>query len=465
VICAAIAARGGAWTSDGRILFASQDAGLFQISASGGSPSPLTVINSSRGEGRHGWPQALPGGRFLYSVQSGKPEIAGVYAATFAKPAERVRLLPTATNALYAPGSDGKEYLLWMRGETLVAQEFHPGTFQLAQEPRLVADPVGALGDMMHVAVSAGGVLLYSAFSTVSQFTWLDRAGKPVGLVGEPGEYSTFRLSPDGRHVAVTRAAAGGANLWLLEPERRGASRLTLNSSYAAYPVWSPDGLAIVFSSNMPRYLFRTESSGAGDEQPITQSPHNQFVTDWSRDGRWLLYHENSPSGQHLWILLVTPDGRPAPGATAKPYLRTQFNERWGRFSPQSPPRWVAYQSDVTGRYEIYIQAFPEPRGKFQISTSGGQFPQWGTGGRELFYVSLENKLMVASLKLGADSVEPSTPRELFPLPVVDMGFSPYDTTQDGQRFLVRAAPGKAGAPLTVIVNWTALLKKEAPAQ
>jgi hypothetical protein len=125
----------------------------------------------------------------------------------------------------------------------------------------------------------------------------------------------------------------------------------------------------------------------------------------------------------------------------------------------------VAYQSDVTGRYEIYIQAFPEPRGKFQISTGGGQFPQWGAGGRELFYVSLDNKLMVASLKLGADSAEPSTPRELFPLPVVDTGLSPYDTTPDGQRFLVRAAPGKAGAPLTVIVNWTALLKKEAPAQ
>jgi hypothetical protein len=221
-----------------------------------------------------------------------------------------------------------------------------------------------------------------------------------------------------------------------------------------------------VFSSSYPRNLSRIDSSGAGDEQRITQSPKDQFATDWSRDGQWLIYQENSlNNGPDLWVLAVTADGRPAPGATAKLYLRTQFNERWGRFSPESPPRWVAYSSDVTGRYEIYIQAFPEPRGKFQVSTGGGQYPQWGAGGRELFYVSPENKLMVASLKLGADFVEPSAPHELFPLPIVDTGLSPYDTTPDGQRFLVRAAPGKAGEPLTVIVNWTALMKKEPAVQ
>lgn len=135
-----------------------------------------------------------------------------------------------------------------------------------------------------------------------------------------------------------------------------------------------------------------------------------------------------------------------------------------GRFSPESPPRWVAYQSDVTGKFEVYIQSLPEPRGKVQISTGGGQYPEWGAGGRELFYVSPDNKLMVASVKLGAESVEPSAPRELFTLPVTEIGWSPYAATADGQRFLVRATPGQAGQPLTVIVNWPALLKKEAPA-
>ena len=151
---------------------------------------------------------------------------------------------------------------------------------------------------------------------------------------------------------------------------------------------------------------------------------------DWSRDGRWVLYHEITPGTQRdLWVLPSTPEGKPAPDATPRPYLRTPFNERWGRFSPEDSPRWVAYQSDETGRWEVYIQAFPEPRGATQISTGGGQYPQWGAGARELFYVSLDNKLMVVSLKMGADTVEPSTPRELFPLPAVDTGYSPYDTT------------------------------------
>ncbi len=223
---------------------------------------------------------------------------------------------------------------------------------------------------------------------------------------------------------------------------------------------------AIVFSSGTPLNLFRKEPRGAGNEQRLTQAPNLQLANDWSRDGRFLLYYEIAPGTQRdLWILGVTPEGKPAPDATLRPYLRTRFNESWGRFSPEASPRWVAYQSDETGRYEVYIQAFPEPQGKFQISTGGGQYPQWGAGGRELFYLSLDYKLMVVSVKLGADSVEPSTPRELFPLPAVDTGQSPYDTAPDGQRFLVRAAPGEAGQPLTVIVNWPALLKKGAAAQ
>ena len=180
--------------------------GLFQVPASGGTPSPLTTLDASRGEGSHRWPQVLPGGRFLYWVQSDKPENTGIYAASFAKPGEPVRLLPTDTNALYAPGGDGKGYLLWLRGGTLVAQEFDPSTLKLAGEPHPLADPVARIGIMgqMNVAVSAGGLLLYSASNVFSQFTWLDRTGKPLAMVGEPGEYtSAFRLSPDGRSVAA----------------------------------------------------------------------------------------------------------------------------------------------------------------------------------------------------------------------------------------------------------------------
>jgi eukaryotic-like serine/threonine-protein kinase len=402
----------------------------------------------------------------LYWARGDKPENTGVYAASFAKPGEPVRLVPTDTNGLYAPGGDGKGYLLWLRGGTLVAQEFDPSTLKLAGEPHPLADPVARVGivGQMNVAVSTGGMLLYSASNVFSQFTWLDRAGKPLATVGEPGEYtSAFRLSPDGRSVATARDDPGGRDIWLLEAERGVVGRFTTNSGLSIYPVWSPDSRTIVFTSS--RNLFRKDTSGAGSEESLSPAANPRFAIDWSGDGRYLLFWETAPdTPRHLWVLEMTPDGRAAPDAKPRPYLRTRFNESWGRFSPDSPPRWVAYQSDVTGRYEVYIQAFPEPRGKFQISTGGGQYPQWGASGRELFYVSPDYKLMVVSLKLGTDSVEPSTPRELFPLPALDIGFSPYDTAPDGQRFLVRANAEQAAQPLTVIVNWPALLKKGAPA-
>ena len=215
----------------------------------------------------------------------------------------------------------------------------------------------------------------------------------------------------------------------------------------------------IVFSPATLR-LFRKDSGGSSDEQQVTEGPNIQFANDWSRDGRFLIYHDNAPGTQRdLWILPFTPEGKVPENAKPKPYLRTKFNEVYARFSPEPSPRWVAYQSDETGRYEVYISAFPQPHGRFPISTGGGQYPEWGANGRELFYVAPDNKLMVVDLTITADKVHPSAERALFTLPIIDNGWNPYDTI-DGQRFLVRAVPQQASPPLTVIVNWPALLKK-----
>ena len=157
------------------------------------------------------------------------------------------------------------------------------------------------------------------------------------------------------------------------------------------------------------------------------------------------------------------PQASPREGAKPRPYLVTNFNELNARFSPEPSPRWVAYQSDETGRYEVYVQGFPEPHAKFPISTGGGQYPEWDTSGSKLFFVAPDNKLMVADLRITADTVQPSAPRALFTLPIIDKGYNPYETI-DGQRFLVRAVPQQA-PPLTVIVNWPALLKKGSAAQ
>jgi hypothetical protein len=206
--------------------------------------------------------------------------------------------------------------------------------------------------------------------------------------------------------------------------------------------------------------LFRKDAGGSTDEQRVTEGTNPQFADDWSRNGRFLIDHELAPDTQRdLWILPLTPEGKFPENAKATPYLRSKFNEWNARFSPEPSPRWVAYQSDETGRSEVYIRGFPEPRDKVPISTAGGQYPEWGAGGRELFYIAPDNKLMAVDLKITSDGVLPSTPRTLFTLPIIDNGWSPYDTI-DGQRFLVRAVPQQASPPLTVIVNWPALLKK-----
>jgi Tol biopolymer transport system component len=210
--------------------------------------------------------------------------------------------------------------------------------------------------------------------------------------------------------------------------------------------------------------LFRKDSGGSSDQTRVIDGPNIQYASDWSRDGRFLIYNENAPDTQRdLWIVPFTAEGKVAENAKPRPYLRTRFSETNARFSPEPNPHWVAYQSDKTGRYEVYIQSFPEPHGEVPISTGGGQYPEWGAGGRELFYVAPDNKLMTVDLKITGDSVQRSTPRALFTLPIIDNGWSPYDSI-DGQRFLVRAVPQQA-PPMTVIVNWPALLKRGAAGQ
>jgi Tol biopolymer transport system component/DNA-binding winged helix-turn-helix (wHTH) protein len=466
-ICDIGEARGGSWSDDGQILLGGWDSGLFQVVASGGKPSSVTTLDASREEVSHDWPQILPGGRFLYFVRSNKRENTGVYMASLAKLHEPVRLLATDTNALYAPAVNGdhnsrKGYLLWLRGGTLVAQDFDADTAKLSGAPHPVADPVARMGvnGQMQVSVSATGILLYSSTYASRQFRWVDRTGKRGGTVGEPAFSAFFHLSPDGRRVVVAHANSIGADLWMLDVDRGVPSRFASRPGRNMYPVWSPDSRTILFTSDVPRNLFRKNASGAGEEQRLTRSPNPQYANDWSRDGRFILYEEDSgrSNQRSLWILPVAPgDAKP------RPYQRTKFNECAGQFSPDT--RWVAFQSDESGRYEVYIDTFPEPRGKVRVSTGGGVLPEWGADGRELFYVSADSMLMSVNLKQGNGALQPSAPHALFPLLVIDTDISPYDAAPDGKRFLVLETKEHAVQPLTVIVNWPALLNKAANAQ
>jgi eukaryotic-like serine/threonine-protein kinase len=223
------------------------------------------------------------------------------------------------------------------------------------------------------------------------------------------------------------------------------------------HPQWSPDGRTILFMGEGVTALYRKDSAGAVPDERLATWP--AFVlTDWSRNGRFVLHMRFTvETGADIWVVPVTPDGYLAVDAQSRPYLRTPVNERAARFSPEPNPRWVAYLSDENGRYEIYVQSFPEPHGPHRISENGGSRPQWGPGGRELFYQSLDNKVMVVNVTLEPDSVKASTPRELFAVP----SDSFFEVAPDGQRFLV-TMPDPTPHPLTMIVNWPALLKSKA---
>jgi Tol biopolymer transport system component len=459
---------GGSWGGDGYILFSTLTSDIFRVAAAGGTAARVTTVDASRGEVLFRWPQVIPGGHFLFWVESSKPENNGVYAASFAKPGEHAKLLSADSSALYAPGGDGKGCLLWLRGGTLVAQEFNPLTLEFAGDPQPIAEGVSASPRrQMYAAGSANGLLLYASSAAVTQLEWVDRTGKLLRELGAPVEgILNFRLSPDERSVVVQRNSGGVWDLWLTDTERGLASRFTTGTG-SHHPVWSPDGRIILYSRVGSKSVLRQPANRTGGEHAMIQLPGAGSIEDWSGDGRWALARAmDADTKFDIWMLPMTPDGSIQEGIAPKIYLRTPFNESEGRFSPEPSPRWIAYQSDESGQFEVYVDSFPESHGRKLISTAGGQFPQWGAGGRELFYLSLDDRLMAVSLKLGADTIECSVPRELFRLPLSGLGRgggiggSPYEATRDGRRFLTLTTSEAVPQPLTLIVNWPALLNR-----
>jgi serine/threonine-protein kinase len=253
----------------------------------------------------------------------------------------------------------------------------------------------------------------------------------------------------------VSRNYPQGADLWLLDTERGVTTRFTNNPGIAAYPVWSRDAALIVFSMGGPLSLFRKAANGVGGEERLTQSPSLHLATDWSRDGRIAYFEVGKTTQEDIWTLPVTADGRRIPGSDPKPYIQTPFRELNARFSPELNPRWIAYMSNKSGQFEVYIDSFPETGHEIRVSSAGGSYPEWNDAGDELFCLSPDYSLMSVRLKSTASSLEPSVPRPLFRLPAAVSTWSPYQVGPGGQRFLVRAVPEQQGSqPLTAIVNW-----------
>jgi Tol biopolymer transport system component len=452
--------RGGTWNKDGVILFSpAVGGGLFRVSAAGGAASPVITVDSSHNQGSYFWPRFLPDGKhFLYLARSSSGENSSIYVGSLDSKESKL-LVQSSAGAMYAlPG-----YLLFLKAGALMAQPFDAEKLQLSGEPFQVVEEVGynPLNGRAFFCVSNNGVLVYrSNILRNSQLTWFDRTGKQLGTVVTPGLMLTPSLSPDEKQVAILRATLTSASdIWLVDLSRQSSSRFTFDPAMDTNPVWSPDGSRIVFSSDRSGEfdLYWKPSNGAGNEELLLKSDNPKFVTDWSNDGRFILYQESAANRMaDLWALPLFGDKKPFP------IIQSNFRESQAKFSPDG--RWIAYVSDESGSAQVYVQNFPTAGRKLMVSINGGFQPRWRRDGKELFYFGTDNKLMAVQVKTNGDDFEAGSPSSLFQaslIPPIPIGGSAAEVTHDGQRFLINVLVDESSSsPAIVVQNWTASLKR-----
>jgi len=466
VVASSGTARGASWGTDGTILFAKGNTGIYRVASSGGTVSEVTRLDSSLQEGSHRWPSFLPDGRhFLYEIRSALPEDQGIYAGSIDGKI-RKRLLPADSAAVYAaPG-----YLLYLDGDTVLAQPFDTNRMELSGQPVMAAEQVGhASSGYGAMSVAGSSILAYSGpMMRPGRLTWFDRDGRASGTIAADGNYSDFRLSPDESRLAASlvNPKFGNVDIWLSDIARGSTLRLTSGYSLNASPIWSPDGTGIIYRSvrkGMAEF-YRKSASGGGKEEPVLLDKVQREVltesnlsepTDWSPDGRHLLY-STSTSNVQLWLLPFSSGGTPEKPSKL---VDSPADVMHGNFSPDG--RLIAYTSNESGVWEVYAQTFPPSDRKWQISTDGGYEPRWRADGREVYYLTRNRKLMSVPVSAGPSF---GVPKPLFQTQVpsgVNSLNMHYVPSRDGRRFLVNTQIGEpAPNPITVVLNWTAALKK-----
>jgi Tol biopolymer transport system component len=322
-----------------------------------------------------------------------------------------------------------------------------------------VADEINYLEfiNPLPISASENGLLAYQSIDTPKrQLIWMDREGNQVGTLGEPAEYGQARISPDGRHVAVNRlspANKDAADLWIFDVETNRASQFTSTPTHEGSPVWSPDGKQVVYFANPHGHfdLFRKSIANPGDQELLLASSEDKYPNDWSPDGQYLLFGSiGTSTNSDVKVLSMKGDRGP------QVYLQTVAAEGWAQFSPDG--KWVAYESDESGKAQVYVEPFPRVVGnspRWQISTGGGGQPKWRGDGKELFYMMRNGKMMAATVTTGAKFTV-SEPHLLFPTRALPHDVNMYDVTRDGRRFLVNTPlEWSTSSPITVVANWT----------
>jgi Tol biopolymer transport system component len=445
-------ALGAAWSSTGVIVFSERYA-LYQVPASGGTPAPVASLDLSRQENSLRVPEFLPDGRrFLYSARSGRPENTSVYLASL-DGGTPTRLLNTRWPARHA----SSDVLMYVRDDALVAQSFDAERGQLTGTPRQIVGPIDPnFAGLDFYSVSETGALVYRLPPPgLSQLTWVDRDGAVGSTLGQPSSISNFRLSLDEHRIVFDEMSRGSRSVWTLDMGTGARSRLTFPGSDDWQPIWSPDGLRVLFGSyrNGPIDMYLKPASGEGNDQEFMLSSIQKGPRDWSKDGRFVLYTQDSPEmKEDLYAREVSDNATPIAIAA------TAAREFDGRFSWDG--RWVSYVSSETGMNEIFVQPFPPTGGKWQVSTGGGNSPRWRADGRELFYLTPRGEMRVVSVA-DSRSFAAGPPQALFRLDGLrpaGPGNTTYEVTHDGRRFLVNLSKGAPSASsISVILNWAAL--------
>ncbi len=353
-----------------------------------------------------------------------------------------------------------------------MAQGFDAKTLRLGGEPVTIAGKVGIVLGLattylhLNVSVSDNGLLVFDPLPNRqrSQVLWVDRGGRTInaleGNIGPSmeGNVGPSKLAPDDRRFAFNRLGAQDnySDIWLSDVSGSNAARFTFDSANDQFPIWSPDGRRIVWASDRSGlfHLYEKNADNTGQEAPLLQSDYFKFPTDWSRDGRYIIYRQIDPKTRYdLWVLPLFGERKPFF------FLQTAHNEASGVVSPDG--QRMAYISDESGRYEVYVESFPGHGGRRQVSTAGGGGPQWRRDGKELYYHALDGKLMAATVTSGA-SFNMGAPAPLFEFRASSNLSSPfYSVTRDGQRFLLSTiVETEPNAPMTAVVNWAAEMKK-----
>ena len=461
-LCDAPNARGGAWNQDGVILFApSLNVPLHRVSASGGIPAPVTTLDPSKGVTTHRWPQFLPDGRhFLYVAGTPltpreNPTNAIMVGSLDSK--ESKLLLHAHASAQYVSGE-----ILFLRQSTLMAQPFDVKRLELTGEASPIADPVDEAELTLYSMFSAAGngLLAYmeGTSSASRELLWLDRSGRKVGEVPGADTYMSPRISPDGKRILYTLVAPW-YEVWSYDMSLGVKTRLTFGTSSGRAQmsaVWSPDGQRIAYMSIRAGKwgLYEKAADGSGNEEVLMEDTQSiKYMNDWSPDGKYLAFQQALQGVNEIWLLQLTGERKPIP------FLQSQFTANLSSFSPDG--KWLAYCSTESGEQKVYVVPFPGPGGKWQVSPGGGCYARWRRDGKELFYLSPDNRIMAAEVKTDGSSFAIGAVKPLFETRVYRSTFGGYDVTADGQRFIICYEPGHPNVAITLVENWDSELKKK----